>query len=39
MQAKLGPWKLWVCKGESLAGREKGPEVAGGCCCHRPAMG
>lgn len=24
MQAELGPWKLWLCKGESLAGREKG---------------
>lgn len=39
MQAKAGLWKLWLCKGESLAGREKASEVAGSCYCHRSAVG
>lgn len=38
MQAKLGLWKLWLCKGESLAGRKKSSEVADS-YCHRLAEG
>jgi len=38
MQAKLGPWKLCLYKGESLVGRQKGSEVVD-CCYHRPAVG